>query len=560
MRRLDTTPLALALTVLLALVGCHRGVRTVPRRVRAVDAPGSEAPAVDRGCRSCHRAVYDAWARSQHAGAQRPLPRAGGMPTGLPDGRRALAEIGVAPLRQALVGAPGGRWQVADPAWDGAANVWFSVWGDAPPPPGAWGHAASRAMTWNAACAVCHVTDFDRAWDPRTDTYRSTWRASGVGCEACHGNDDAHVDGARHDARWRARPVDVCAACHARREELTGRFAPGERFDDHLRLTLADAPGAYHPDGRAADEDFEYVSLALSPMGARGVTCLDCHDPHSGALRVDNGRDGLCLGCHGAGLRGAPIIAAGHAHHRPDSVAARCVTCHMPEATYMQRDRRRDHGFTLPAPATAARTGSPDVCGACHRERDAAWSEAALVQWFGVGRRNARAARADAVAALRRGGGGVPAALRALAVEDNDAWRASLVGMLVPYVDDAAVRGAAMRALGDRSPWVRAAAARALEGVGDAQAAVAALRGDSVRAVRVEAAWSTRATLGADPRAQAEVRRWLDGTGDGPLGALRQAEMARLEGRPRDAAAWTARALRWDPSLSGAWASGPAPR
>ena len=44
------------------------------------------------------------------------------------------------------------------------------------------------------------------------------------------------------------------------------------------------------------DEVYNYGSFKQSKMFAAGVTCSDCHDPHSDKLKVSG--DGVCLQCH----------------------------------------------------------------------------------------------------------------------------------------------------------------------------------------------------------------------------------------------------------------------
>ena len=198
-------------------------------------------------------------------------------------------------------------------------------------------------------------------------------------------------------------------------------------------------------------------------MGQRGVTCSDCHDPHSGGLRAPIARDELCLTCHGNGARGAPVIDATHAHHPAASDGARCVNCHMPAATYMQRDRRRDHGFTIPDPTLTRELGVPNACSGCHTDRTVTWAEERVTAWFGEGHRGAVRRRARIVARAMRGDASVLRELASLAMrEDNDAWRASLVAMLAQWADHPEVDEAFTSALRDRSPWVRAAAARSV--------------------------------------------------------------------------------------------------
>lgn len=538
------------LAVVVAL-GCRdaRPTTSVVRRFTDLSARGSDAPTVARECAACHRAQYERWRRSQHAAAQRPFDPA--RDPAPPEANvRARAVIGVAPLWQALAETSGGRVQTFDPAFDPARREWFSVFAEARRPE-EWGHWRQRGMNWNSQCAWCHTTDFVKGYDPRTDTWRSSWSAAGVACASCHGAMEGHAARPTERGAWRAHTTDVCASCHARREELTGAFRPGERFEDHFKLTLADAPGGWHPDGRVADEDFEYNSLSMSRMGHRGVTCLDCHEPHGGGLRAPIDRDQLCLTCHGApGARGAPTIhAEAHTHHPAASAGARCVNCHMPEATFMQRDRRRDHGFTIPDPTLTREMGVPNACDGCHGDRPSGWSEQHTNVWFGAPMDRPARHRARIIARARRRDESVlPELARGAASEVIDAWRAALVALLGQWADSPVARPVLVRALGDTSPLVQAAAVRALALDADAQRELVALRHAPSRLVRLEAAWATRGDLARDPAARAEVRRWLDLTCDQPAGALRRSDLALIESDPAEARVWARRAAEWDPS------------
>ena len=46
------------------------------------------------------------------------------------------------------------------------------------------------------------------------------------------------------------------------------------------------ARGLYFADGQMEDEVYNYGSFKQSKMFAKGVTCSDCHDPHSSRLRA----------------------------------------------------------------------------------------------------------------------------------------------------------------------------------------------------------------------------------------------------------------------------------
>jgi tetratricopeptide (TPR) repeat protein len=57
----------------------------------------------------------------------------------------------------------------------------------------------------------------------------------------------------------------------------------------------------------------------------------------------------------------------------------------MTERTYMVVDGRRDHSFRVPRPDLTRKVGTPNACNGCHAERDAAWAEAIVGEWYGSG-------------------------------------------------------------------------------------------------------------------------------------------------------------------------------
>jgi len=79
-------------------------------------------------------------------------------------------------------------------------------------------------------------------------------------------------------------------------------------------------------------------------MYAAGVTCSDCHNPHSGELHAGPNPNDTCSTCH------LPTKFASTDHNAEQ--VGNCVSCHMPATTYMGVDERRDHSFRLPGTAT----------------------------------------------------------------------------------------------------------------------------------------------------------------------------------------------------------------
>ena len=423
--------------------------------------------------------------------------------------------FGVYPLQQYLIALPGGRLQALDIAWDSRSaeaggQRWFHLAGpsDSPraTPANAGGSVSSAAATrtrdpmhwtgayynWNSRCAECHSTNLSKAYDAKTDTYATTWSEINVACEACHGPGARHValaeSGRLRDAprsglettfgearAWtfvagekiarptsrpdKPREVENCARCHARRTTLAAHRHGVDFLGTHSPTLLED--GLYYADGQIREEVYVYGSFAQSKMYQAGVTCRDCHDPHSLALRAPG--NAVCAQCH---LPSAYDTAAHH-HHAAGSPGAACVNCHMPATVYMGVDPRRDHSFQIPRSDLSAVAGTPNACNRCHEDRGVAWAAATVADW-GVGLADAESHRGRILQRARRGDRRAAPALRAIAM-DPDAppiWRATAAAELRRFPsrqavdsaatllasDDAMLRLGAVRAFGFL-PW-----------------------------------------------------------------------------------------------------------
>jgi len=314
--------------------------------------------------------------------------------------------FGVSPLQQYLAPMADGRLQVLPFAWDTRSRDvggqrWFTLFEGEARPPNSRLHWQQPLQNWNGMCADCHATAFVRAYDADADKFASHWQAPQVSCNACHQQQANHVEAVEAGTstkpnvsvaqRWQRQPgaataslvqpvdgsfMQGCAACHSLRTPLTSRFAPGDALADNFQLNLLQAP-LYHPDGQIKEEVYVWGSFLQSKMFARGVTCNDCHNPHSLQLKVTG--DGLCTQCHSE-----QVFAVGEHHGHPaSSTGARCVSCHMPATTYMGVDDRRDHQFVIPRPHLAATFGVPNSCTGCHRDRSDRWAAAALARLHG---------------------------------------------------------------------------------------------------------------------------------------------------------------------------------
>jgi predicted CXXCH cytochrome family protein len=442
------------------------------------------------------------------------------------DGRPGRLEVaytlGVTPLQQYLVRGPRGRLHALTAAWDArpaeqGGQHWFSLYPGARLEPGDALHWAGPAQTWNFMCAECHSTAVQKNFDPARDRYATAWSEINVSCEACHGPGARHVGWAQRAAAgttggqatsgllslgdtgvWR-RPagattarrsdvpafraeVETCGRCHSRRSPVWPDVTPGQPLAQTHRVDLL-LDGLYAPDGQQLGEVYEYGSFLQSRMYRAGVTCANCHDPHSGALRRPGNT--LCTSCH----EQATYDAERHHRHQPATAGSACVACHMPERTYMVVDRRRDHRFHVPRPGESVRFGAPDPCQACHAERGparAAKTPAPLPGSAAV----RRPAFTEAIWLGRaRRGEAIPMLARLIADSLAPAIvRATALSLLTSY-QGAPVLTAVARAARDGDPLVRRAAAAGLPALppGSREGIGTPLLQDSIRTVRLEA-------------------------------------------------------------------------
>ena len=446
------------------------------------------------------------------------------------DGQLGTFEIrytfGVYPLQQYLVELTNGHIQALPIAWDARPKAdggqrWFHLNAKERVTSTDELHWTRPSQNWNYMCADCHSTAVRKNYDAANDQFKTSWSEISVGCEACHGPGSRHVSWAaagakttdssygltnrldeRRGVHWtadaatgnaqRSRPrnttreIDTCAQCHSRRAQIADGYEAGKSYYDYYRPALLESP-LYYADGQQRGEVYEWGSFLQSKMYARGVTCSDCHEPHSGTLRGGEQPGGVCANCHSA----AKYHNAAHDHH-PATAGVTCVSCHMPTTTYMTVDARRDHSLRIPRPDLSVRLGVPNACANCHASRPATWAATQIDSWRG-GDTTARGHQrfADALAASEHGAPDAQSLLRALAVDTAQPAiaRATALSRL-PAPTDRANLVAVATGLDAADPLLRLAALRPLLMLPPEQRAqlIAPRLADSVRTVRVDAA------------------------------------------------------------------------
>jgi predicted CXXCH cytochrome family protein len=522
-------------------------------------------------CKSCHEEEHSLWQGSHHDLAmQLPTPETvlgdfndatftkGGVTTRFyregedykvrtdgEDGTLADFTVkyvfGVYPLQQYLLPLSRGRLQALSIAWDArpadqGGQRWYHLYPDEVIDSDDPLHWTGPYQNWNTRCAECHSTDLVKNYNAEDRSFATTYEEIDVGCEACHGPGETHIQLAKDGTlrgtanggfptalsqrgQWafpegkniarRTEPlnsraqVDSCGRCHSRRGTL-GEYHYGADLLATHRLALP-TPPLYHYDGQVLDEDYVYGSFLQSKMHLAGVVCSNCHEPHSQALRAPG--NGVCAQCHKPEEYDTP----GHHHHTTESSGALCANCHMPETTYMVVDPRRDHSMRVPRPDLSMVIGTPNACNSCHQDKDAQWAVNSLRGW-GVHFRDTGNHFARAFQRFELGDRAVVPALAALANDPEAApiWRATAMEAVAQGGGREAIQ-TVTSVLYDDDPLLRVSAVRSLQFLPLQQRyqLLQALIEDDVAAVRMEVAMSL-AGVPLDQVSQAQAKQLED--------------------------------------------------
>jgi len=424
--------------------------------------------------------------------------------------------FGVYPLQQYLLKFPDGKYQVPDIAWDSRSKEeggqrWFHIHQNEVIKAGDVLHWTGPNLNWNYMCADCHSTNLKKNYDVETKKYHTTWDIINVSCEACHGPASEHMKWSEDQSsdilhkgfalslkyksgKWDLnestkrseltdKEIEVCAKCHSRRSQLDDEFVPGNKFTNHyMPVTLAE--GLYFADGKIDDEVYVYDSFLQSKMYEKGVTCTDCHNPHT--LERRGAGDNVCFQCH----QTQKYTSASHHFHQEGSTGSSCVSCHMPARTYMGVDSRNDHSFRLPRPDISVEMKEiPNACNLCHTDKDAQWATDAMKSWYGkvpVGKQNF----AHSLKALRTNSHDAPEKLYDVLLTDApDIAKATAVAYLGNYPSKQTYT-TTLQMLKNKDELIRRAALQSLEAFPPQMRVKKTLEmlNDPVKIVRMEAA------------------------------------------------------------------------
>lgn len=174
-----------------------------------------------------------------------------------------------------------------------------------------------------------------------------------------------------------------------------------------------------------------------------------------------------------------------------------------------------------PVPASTMAYRSPNACNLCHTDKDAAWADKLVREWRPRDYQSPLLQRASLIdAARKRDWSKREEMLQYITSKDRDEVFAASLIRLMPVSSDPSIGQALLRAAGDPSPLVRAAAIEALATIPSQQSlqTIAAATGDEFRLVRVRAA----AALSAYPdlRASGPYQEQIRKAGEEHLASL----------------------------------------
>ncbi|MDJ1501344.1 tetratricopeptide repeat protein [Xanthocytophaga agilis] len=464
-----------------------------------------------------------------------------------PDGKLTEYKVsytfGVYPLQQYLVQFPGGRMQAIPIAWDSrkkeeGGQRWFHMYPDEKIDFKDQLHWTGPYQNWNMMCAECHSTALKKNWDPEQKAYHTEWKELSVGCESCHGPASGHIEWSKAasketDAKkgfafslrsgWSSdwqfadnAPIahrvkgpnpaieNVCAACHARSSQLTDGWnaSPADEFTQHHNPAVLTEP-LFWATGEQHDEVYVWNTFHASKMYANGVTCVDCHNAHTGKLLASD--NSLCGRCHSPAVFDTPK----HHFHQAATAGASCVSCHMPTRTYMGVDERRDHSFQVPRPDLSMTTQSPNACVSCHTAKNNQWAAKALDKWYG----NEWRQRPHWANTFHQASSGKPNADQALMTLAKDTKQSAIVRAsslsLLRREARPEVIALAQLLMQDAAPKVRSEAVKLLETVepGERWRLANALLDDANRMVRMETV-AILADMPAEQLNDTDRQRW----------------------------------------------------
>jgi len=371
-------------------------------------------------CQSCHLDEHTDWRDSLHTKMMR---RVGSPGVVVAD----LESDAITFHAKDAVWAIGGKWEQQFMGEEDGAETLL---------PGAWLVSQQKWKTtgWDGwkvpqplqRCHGCHSVGLN--------VESGKFVEPSVGCESCHGPGSWHTNTIGLGKIYSSIDSQVCGQCHTRGRSTNGQYffpegyRPGKQLADYFKEEEPDYiqnSSKWWANGQPRKRHQEYYSwkqgghvnslnsLKENYSGQYGkVTskCLSCHageainDHQSQSYQLKDVQYGItCAVCHNTHgdidkprLDCASCHGEGASYHQPDknpqhiacpqSAKVQCQQCHMPLTVMNGGDYTlHSHRAGIIPPGDTRQFGVPNSCGngACHKDKDVDWLEAAYQKHYG---------------------------------------------------------------------------------------------------------------------------------------------------------------------------------
>jgi len=265
----------------------------------------------------------------------------------------------------------------------------------------------NRDFPTSNACDGCHFTGY-MSIGKRVEP--------AISCESCHGPGSKHVEDADNPVYVASmsdpiRTNEVCMQCHMRNrdkrldanitvkdlwgsaQDYPAGYEAGKPLVGYKKaapFTLGVESKEFWANGAAKKNRTQGNEYVRDAMYAHGVTCINCHNPHSLSNRADSSEgNNACIKCHSFGSIIGPHQPSleAHTHHKANSKGSKCIECHMPKTakhTGKSPLTVRSHRFTFTSPAQTEYYKMPaqtNACFACHKDESLKSLQQNLVDW-----------------------------------------------------------------------------------------------------------------------------------------------------------------------------------
>ena len=327
----------------------------------AFGGPGAKGYSGSETCRECHEEVYAQWKRTPHANMLRDAKKN-------PDAIAAKEFSGVPFQAEDIYWTIGSHWiqkyiTYIDNDYYVLPKYWSLVNDDWEP----YSIFNWRQRPYTIFCDGCHTTGFD----PVTKTFHEP----SIGCEACHGPGEKHVESnspgdiVNPSKLSKERRDMICESCHTDGKDtryggqypFPAGFRAGEDLNDYFTEFFAPKPRSKKWYWGTMDyrERHRMYMFWQTKFYSTSRACDVCGFDRGITVKEERmmTRDEYCGTCHGRIYKVSSI----HSRHSPRDV--QCVDCHTPQVT---GDGKRD---SIHDPKCDF-SGPEYPCNECHEEKD----------------------------------------------------------------------------------------------------------------------------------------------------------------------------------------------